>query len=219
MFPEPLERDMAEMTIPRTRSQRASVIALTLFSFVFSVLAVVDLLNGDALIASMTWLSLMAVVVSMRAHAEGGLAAYARDLLGEAFGRHFVQTKEGGLPSSEPLIGYDLCRRRFIRRVFTVDRLQKVEWSPGQATDMAGRYMRDWHVFFWYDDNDRVKTEARRKWLPTPELDIYAVSQSQPREDTERLGQEFVALLRSAGLPLIAGKNEQTFVRALQRTG
>jgi hypothetical protein len=205
--------------VPRPRSQTAWVIRFTLFVAVFSVLAIVDLARGDAVLASVLWLVLVTSLVWAHARNAGGLCAYALDTLAAAFGQHFAQTTDGGIALGELRFGYDLGRHRFVRRTFPLSAVHEVLWRPGQATAVAGKDKNDWHVSILYAHGDPAQTERMRKWSPHPEWDLYMLGFEGPEEHAKALGRDLVAMVHTAGLSLVPGKDDQTFVRGLTRTG
>jgi hypothetical protein len=210
---------MGEMTIPRPRSQTAWVVGLILFVVAFCILAIMDLFRGDAVLASALWLGFVALLVWVHARDAGGLRSYALDTIAAAYGRHYAQATDGGGPSGYLRFGYDLGRHRFVRRTFPLGAVRSVEWHFGQGTSMAGRDMNDWTVAVWYLHGDEAKDEQMRKWSARPGEEPYVIGPHRPKQETEALGQELVALLRSAGIPLVPGQDDQAFVRGLQKMG
>ena len=119
------------------------------------------------------------------------------------FGRHFAEISAQALSSREVGFGYELFGRRFLKQAIRVDRIETVEWRTGQATDVAGRDMNDWHVFVCYDHCDPAKSEKRRKWAKKPDQDVYVLGLSTRKEKIEALGMELVAFLQAAGASLV----------------
>lgn len=124
--------------------------------------------------------------------------------MGRLFERHFVDAIPATSARREIHFGFVLLGHRFIQCTFVIDQIESVEWHTGQASDMAGHDMNDWHVALWFDHNDPIKGEGRRKWnLRKPEQEVYVVGPSAPREHAEALGRRFVRFLRAAGACLV----------------
>ncbi|HEY3281499.1 MAG TPA: hypothetical protein VGN26_04440 [Armatimonadota bacterium] len=201
---------MAEITLPRHRLGTLWVLTLSTIVAVFCVLAVVDLVHGDAVLPSVAWLALVALALRASCREAGGTRAYAANIPGEALGRQFAEASVTGEPPGELRLGYELRDRRTIRRTIRLRAIRSVEWSTGQATAMAGRDRGDWSVALWHD---RPADAEPERWESRPGQEICVVGPQGRREDTEALGLALVALFREAGIPLTQGETGANYVR------
>jgi hypothetical protein len=86
----------------------------------------------------------------------------------------------------------------YVKLDIEAERLESVEWRPGQATSMTGHDMKDWHVALWYDHRDSEKSTTHHM-LRKPDQDVYIVGEAMPKEDAAALGTAFVSFLRAGG--------------------
>jgi len=202
-----------EMTIPRSRRDVIfySVTYTIVVFFVF--VAVFDLLNSLALITPCIWLAYVAMIVRSGCRSEGGLRKFLINRFGDVAGRQFADVS---VPR-EIRFGYELFGKRFIQRRIALDKIESVEWSPGQATSMAGRDMKDWLICLWVDHDDPIESQKRQRWARKPDQDVYIVGPSRRKEDTGALGLSFIAFIRDAGVTLVPSEKATCFVRS--RTG
>lgn len=209
------------MTIPRPRSDAAFEfvgIALVVLSVVVAIAAPAVSLWLAApyfwlgLAASLLWLGLVGQMTWASCKDAGGLRRYLVDIAARLFGRLFAETNTESPQALE--LGVYLIGRRFVQKTIPLDSIESVEWNTGQATDMAGHDMNDWHVCLWFDHNNLAKSEKeRRTGLRNPEQDLRIVGPSGPKAETEALGLALVAFLRAAGADLIDGPTPSGFVR------
>ncbi|MBK1790039.1 hypothetical protein [Persicirhabdus sediminis] len=205
------------MTIPNSRSEALWTGFLSVIVVVFGGLAVLNLANRVAIIPSVIWLLIIAWTLWRRGRDAGGTRRYFCDLLAVFLGRRFALSTndETGQPSVR--FGYELFGRRFYERTIPLDRIESVEWSPGQATSMAGRDMKDWSVALWYDHGDPEKSK-KQHMLRKPDQDVYIVGPSRPKEDTAALGEDFLAFLRATGSTLLQGDTDSIYIREISAT-
>ena len=196
----------AEMTIPR----ESGLFHLVMYTIVagFLLLAVYALVNRIALIAPCLWLAFVSMTVRSNCRAEGGIRPFLVNCLGNVTGRRFAAI---GAPG-EIQFGYRLLGRRFIQERIALGKIESVEWSPGQASSMAGRDMNDWHVVLWFHHDDPARSQRRQR-LRKPDQDPCIIGPSRRKEETAALGLGIVAFLQSAGVTLVPGEKETGFVR------
>ena len=202
-----------EMTIPKSGAEVTFHFVITLIVVVFVVLAIVDIFIGIALIPSCIWIALVTMIIWSEGRKQGGFRRFLTNRLGDLFGRHFAEIPAQDLQSREIRFGYELLGHRFLNQTINIDRIETVEWKTGQATDMAGRDMNDWHVCLWYDHCDPAKSEKQHKWYRKPDQDLYVVGPSTQKNEIEALGMELVAFLRAAGAALVQSEKSNCFVR------
>jgi hypothetical protein len=142
----------------------------------------------------------------------GGLRRYLVDRFSFFAGRRFVLYPSEQTNSSRIRFGFEIFGRRVFQRDVQIERIESVEWTPGQATSMAGHDMNDWHVVLWFDHCNPEKSQ-RDHMLRKPNQDLLIVGPARRKEDTSSLGFEFVAFLRKSGARLKQGANDNVFVR------
>jgi hypothetical protein len=206
-----------ELTIPKSRRDVIILFVITTVGILSTSLAVVNIFNRVAIIASVIWLALVTTILWTPAKRAGGLRRFLTNCLGELFGRNFVEAVSLDAPAKEIRFGYELFGHRFIQHSVAIDKIESIEWKTGQATDMAGRDMKDWSVCLWFDHGDPVKSEKKRKWRK-PDQDISIVGPARRKEITEAFGLSFVTFLRAAGAQLSPGGKSSCFVRSKTET-
>jgi hypothetical protein len=199
------------MTIPKSGLEAILQCAMTLIVVSFALLAIVNLCNWVAPIASSIWLAFVTMIIQSGSKREGGFRSYLTNRLGEVAGRHFVESSSQAAQPQEIRFGYDLFGHRFIQQRVEIDQIESIVWNPGQATDMAGRDMNDWRVYLWFYHNDPGK--AAKKRGPYRDQDIHSIGPSTRKDRAEALGLAFVAFLRDAGVELIEGAIPTCFIR------
>jgi hypothetical protein len=205
-----------EMSIPRARSENITACVLTIVVVFFSILAVYNLLCEQALISSGLWLAFVAFQVWSSSKTKGSFQKFAIECLGDFGGKQFVEiTPPNGVPV-KIRFGFHLLGYRFVLWTVTLNKVDCVEWSPGQATGMAGRDMKDWSVCMWFRHDDPTR---RNEWSRKPDHDIYIIGPSVRKEETEAFGLSFVDFLRHAGVPLVRGKGDACFERVATAMG
>jgi hypothetical protein len=200
---------LSEMAVPKPRGEIIGAYVLTTAIVFFVVVGVSNLLNRIALIPSIIWLVLVATVVWGRCRKEG-IGKFLTNVQGRFASKHFVEKISEEKVRTEIRFGYQLFGRRYFYLRLPIDKIETVEWRSGQATDMVGRDMNDWHVVLWFDHDDPAK---RDKWSRKPDQDIYIVGPDRRKEDTEAFGLSLVDFLRNAGALLAQGEDNCSFVR------
>jgi hypothetical protein len=207
-----------EMPIPKSGADVVFSTVITLIIIVFFALAVVNILNRAALIASCLWIAIVIMIVWSGRKEDGSLRTYLINRLGDVVGHHFAAVPQPECDSREVLFGFELLGHRFVRKSILIDKIVTVEWNTGQATDMAGRDMNDWRVCVWFDHGDPEKSEKQRKWHRKPDQDIFIVGPSARGAKTEALGLALVSLLRGAGAALMETEKATCFGRRKPET-
>jgi hypothetical protein len=199
-----------EMPIPpKSRGEIVWLSILTAVVIFFVFFAVFDLSHREAIIPSVLWLALVTFGIREEIKRTGSFRKFATEVGGALAGREFVEiTSPGGQPA-EIQFGFELFGRRHIQRAVLLDKVQTVQWRPGQGTAMSGRDMKDWSVALWFTHDHPTE---RSPWKPGQY--VHIVGPSRRREDTEILGLALVDILRSAGVPLARGHQETSFVRS-----
>lgn len=164
-----------------------------------SVLAVWNLIQGQALIASCLWLSLMAAIVITECWRE----KFAVDWLGGLWGARYV---ECGVAEGELRFGFRWLGRQWIEHRVALAEIESVTWGMGQASSMVGRDMNDWHVALWHRP-----ALPRRKGKPGKRVHVFGPEGALPV--IEKYGLSFVGFLRELGVPLEQGEKERQWVR------
>lgn len=199
-----------EMTTPRSRADDIFCYIISVVVVAFVLLAIVNLCNGAALIASSLWLGLVAMMVWTTCREQGGVRKYLINWLGNLAGKRFVEFDPADAPPQSLRFGFQLFSRCFIQKSILLNSIKKVEWSTGQATNMAGRDMNDWQVWIWFTKNNfAIGKKQRSSW----KSDLYGFGSSGCKVKTEVLGLSFVAFLRDAGADLIPDATTACFVR------
>ncbi len=205
-----------EMAIPRSRSDDIFCWTITLIVIVFFILAIVNICNGTALIASCLWVALVMMNVWIAYRKQGGLRKHLINFIGDRAGKRFVEFDWSDAPPQSLRFGFHLFGRWFIQKSILLSSIKKVEWNTGQATDMAGRNMNDWQVWIWFTQNEFATGKKQRSsWKSDlyKKSDLYGVGPSGCKAETEALGLSFVAFLRDAGADLIPDATTTCFVR------
>jgi len=205
------------MTIPKSRGEILWTGFLSLIVVVFAFLAVLNLANHIAIIPSFIWLLIIAWILWSGCRDAGGVRRYLIDWLAAFAGRRFAHFPHEDTHQPRIRFGYELFGRHFYQKDIEFDRIESVEWSPGQATSMAGRDMEDWSVALWYDHGDSEKSK-KHHMLRKPDQDVYIVGPSRRKEDTASLGTDFVSFLSGVGVLLIRGEGDNVYVREATRT-
>lgn len=189
--------DVQEMTIPVSHGERRWELSISMIVVVFVALAIWNLSQGTAIVASCLWLAIVGVGVWTACADAKGIRNFTADRLATLSRRRFARVAGHEIEFTARLFGMHILQKRI-----DCERIRSVEWSPGQATSLAGRDMNDWSVCLWYDHQDKLATEKRRKWSKRPEQDVYTVGPSRRRDDTAAFGNQFVGFLRRAGVAL-----------------
>ena len=194
---------MKELAIPK--SQGEAVFQFVMMSVVafFVLVALFNLSRGEGLVVSLLWLALVTAALWTAGKEAGGWRRFLVNRLGDLLGRRFVES--GPPEATEIRFGFQLAGRRFVQHRIALHKIKAVEWTTGQATHMAGRDMKDWTVWLWFDDDDPARVERKRKWLGrNAEQDLHGIGPSGRKDRTEALGLTVVDFLRDAGADLVA---------------
>lgn len=198
-------------TIPQPRRAIVGAFLFTAFLGFFVVLGVYNLLNSIGVVASSLWLLLMAVI-SIGYCKERGLKQVLTEILGAFARRQYAWIFRSDADKFELRFGFRIFGGRHDYLVIPADRIQSVNWSTGQASYFAGRDMDDWSVGLWYEHGDPAKSAARKSQL-RPDQEVYIVGLTRPKQEVAVFGRAFLDFLRQAGVELVPGENDCTFVR------
>ncbi len=208
-----------EMPIPKSGSQVVVAFVFTTIGINFTLLGMVNLISGEALIASTIWLAFVTVIVWTGSQAEGGVWRFLISLVGELFGKRFAEWNPAEEQPRGIRFGFQLGSHRFVERYIFVDGIQLVEWCTGQATDRMGRDMNDWCIFVWFSRDLPARPLETKKLYRNPHQGLIAVGPSASKVRTEALGQSLVSFIPSAGADLVQGDSSTCFVRASSEKG
>jgi hypothetical protein len=207
-----------DMTIPKSRGDTITLHVFTAIAVLFALLAIVNLLILHvAMIASCIWLAFIVLMVWTGSQREDSFRVWLIGLLGDLAGSQFVDRSPEAVPRQRIYFCYRLLGYRIIQRTISVDTIESVEWSAGQATGIAGHDMNDWQVFLWYDHNDPAESRKRAKWHK-PDQKIMSVGPGRSKGVTDGFGSSFVAFLQEAGARLVQDETPNHFVRDLSGT-
>jgi hypothetical protein len=208
-----------ELRIPRSFREHMGYVVgscfLALFVVFFSVLAASHLWNFAStstfvLIAAALWLLLVCLGVREGLAETGGIGASMTVILG-AFSRdQFLDVVAQASGRRILRHGFRLFGLPLYYRNVPLDRVTLLKWGSGQATSLAGRDMNDWHVTIWYKPEPPEK--PRYPMGRRPEEDLFIVGPSRAKSSTAAFGRDFVGFLVAAGLPIVQGENECSFV-------
>ena len=205
-----------EMTIPKSRGEILWIGFVSLIVVVFALLAFLNLANHVAIIPSVIWLLFVTWILWSGCREAGSVRMYLTDWLAAFAARKFVMFPPETTHQAFIRFGYELFGRRFYQKDIEIERIESVEWSPGQATSMAGRDMKDWSVALWYDHGDPERSKNHHM-LRKPDQDVYIIGPSKRKEVTAILGREFISFLNAIGVHLTQGSEDTIFSRRTQR--
>ena len=203
-----------DITVPKSRSEPFWIGIFYLIVIVVTVLAMVNLANGDAVVPSMSWFILIGWFLWQGTRDAGGVCPLLISLLSTFAWRKFVTHSADNQDRSCIRFGFELLGRRFHLIDINLADIESVEWSPGQASNLAGRDMKDWRVILWYDHGDNEKSK-KHHILMKPDQDSYVFGPSRCKEDTAVLGKQFIEFLNKIGLTLIPGYNCNAYTREI----
>ena len=204
-------KQRSEMAIPTWSGEVIVGIVVCVILVFASLVAVLNLLFQVAITVSCVWLAIMAWYVWSNCKGQGDFRKCYITILGLFARKQFVESICQGMGSVTIQFGYQLFGRRVFYFTVPLDKIETVEWRPGQAP-------KYWNVFVWFDHDDPEKSVRERKWSRKPDQDIYVVGPSRRKQKTEAFGLAFVDFLRCAGADLVRGEDDHTFVRATHRT-
>jgi hypothetical protein len=211
-----LTQSCQEMHIPKELEVRVLEIVVTSIVVIGCIYSVANLIlvwlwNPIQMICSVIWLIFVATIIRDECNKAEGLRKWLINLVGNMFGRFFVEADLAEAREKTIRFGFDLLGRRFIQRKITIAAIGYVEWSKGQASSMTGRDMNDWSVALWFD-TDPIDS-PRRQWRKSSGQDVIVVGPAKRKVITEAFGLAFVHFLCAAGASLVRGKTENCFVR------
>lgn len=204
-----------ELPVPKT--MRAVIggtictIMLTTFTLFSVGLAIYNLCNWTAIIPSTIWLLLVGFFFSGLIKTDG-CKKITTDILGTFSKKEFIRTISLEKGQTAFQYGFKIFGHWFSYFTVAVETIETVKWDTGQASDMAGRDMNDWHVAVWYDHDDPAKSQ-KQNTLKKPDQDLYIVGMSGAKAETAALGFAVVDLLRKTGATFAQGDDDCTFVR------
>ena len=196
----------SEFEIPASSGEAAVAIVIHVITVVASAAAVLNLAYFGTtsicgLVSSILWILVVCFYVWIgctedhrgpRQHLINHLGFYSR--------RQFAALTKRADASTGLSFSYRIFGLKFDYLRFSADQITSVDWSPGQASDMAGEDMNEWHVAVWY----RLQsTEKRKPSTFFPGRHVYIVGPSRRRQDTDAFGRSFVEFLRSGGVDLV----------------
>jgi hypothetical protein len=207
----------AELRMPKLAREITAPVFMMAFVLFFIVLAVVNLANRSALLASSLWLAFIGLILFAGFKEEGFsklrlgfLRVFARD--------EFIQAVELEPDRRFIRIGFRLLGFAFYRLTIPVGKIESVSWSTGQGTYFAKRDMNDWQVSIWYDHDDPVKSQRQAGWRKADQ-EILLIGAAQKKEITEAFGKAVAEFFREAGANLIPAEADCAFVRASGMSG
>jgi len=178
--------------VTKSRAELTAAVIISTVVVTFFILAVRDLLLGVAVVPSILWLLLLAFVATGNIR-ELGLRGYALEFLG-AFSRKQVLAVRSCGDTKVLEEGFRLFGSNIVQRRIPSADLVSVNWSRGQASEMAGRDVNDWSVAVWHQRGE----PPRRK--------VLIIGPPQPRAAAEALGYQVVRLLEDEGIVVAIGR-------------
>lgn len=161
-------------------------------------------------IASVLWLGMVYLLVSMNLRKEGSIRQYIVNRLGAFSGRHFARILPGEGQTTWLAVGYRLWGRDFYYLHIETADLSSVAWHAGQGSGMSGRDLNDWRVLLWYRDANR----PARKFYPG---ELLIVGPAGSRAEVPAFGQQLVKFLIESGVSLTPGRDDCEFITPLRR--
>lgn len=205
-----------EMTIPKSRGEFLSTGFLSLIVVVSAFLAVLNVANNDAIILSVIWLLFVGWILWNECQDAVGVRGYLIDWLAAFAGRKFAFVPPADNHQARIRFGYELFGRSFYQKEIEFGHIESVEWSPGQATSMAGHDMKDWSIALWYAQGDPERGE-KHHLLRKPDQNVYIVGSLRPKEDASTLGTELVSFLNGIGVFFVESEEDNVYVREPRR--
>ena len=202
---------VARLPIPLSGSRFVPV-SYYLFVLTFTILAVYYLvyfysMPASAVAASIIWLILVALTIWSGISDARSIKKYMVGLLGAFSKQHFVWALSEGNEGAILRFGYELLGCEFHELQIQASAVMTVDWRTGQATQMAGHDMNDWHVALWYRDPNNLNQRL-------PGLNgknVHLVGPYGRKGDVAPFGQSLVAFLKGAGIKLEATNNPDEF--------
>ncbi|MBI1321811.1 hypothetical protein GC170_01290 [bacterium] len=151
-------------------------------------------------ISSALWISMLMFMLVMDIHIAGGIAFWAKCQVARFAKVHWVRIVRNDPWPSTISIGFELFGRDFDRFRIALPDITKIDWTSGQATELAGRDMNDWHVALWYRKKRRSGNAIRSADEP---CDLVLIGPQGTKEETAELGERLVRFLVESGVDLI----------------
>jgi len=191
----------SHLRIPKPVGEVVFAVCLDLFTLVFILLAAYCLIVPVALlstIASAIWLLVIAWYTWAN-YATVGVKAYLTELGRAMAAYHFVEWLPRENLPAELRIGYRLFGRHFYLLCLPIDAIQRVYWSPGQASSLAGKDMHDWSIILRYASDAAITQSIVHG--------IHVIGPGRRKEDAEAWCLGFIAFLNNAGAMLVREKD------------
>ena len=191
-----------EFLIPRSRSETVVAHVMNAIAIAASALAVMNVFNREALLASALWFAFLSWVVWEVK--EQGWRRFFVGWLGSLAGQRFAECAPTSPPFQEIRFGFRLFGYRFFEETVALPKIIAVQWSLGQASNRMGRDMNDWQVALWYHTGvpEIRHHQARRGFGRVEGQDVVVFGRDGRKADTEKFGLSFVEFLRQAGVTL-----------------
>ena len=211
--------DRLEMPIPWPGYFTAIFILLILLTFSFGTLvaALSILLHAfyftfsTHLLVSAIWLAVMAFFAWVWRTQEGSSYNCFIGILSVFSRRHFTERVIDTTGTSIIQFGFQQFGRRLIYFRVPINKIEKVYWRPGQNPEY-------WVILIQYLYDD-LETNLVKYEHPESKHNLFRVGPAEFKEKTEALGLVFVDFLRRAGVSLIKGEEDGTYVRDLKTEG
>jgi len=191
-----------EMLIPKSLAEVIFQSVMTLIIVIFALLAVVNLCLWMAVIPSLIWLAFVIMCIKSSAQQDGGLRPFLINVMGDLFGKKFVEWNPNDPQPQCVRFGFQLLGRRFIQKSFQINKIESVSWHTGQASSMAGRELNDWKVWMYCDSG-----------VQKPDHINYGIGPAMRKSRTEALGLSLISFLRNAGVDLVQADVPNCYVR------
>ena len=201
---------VARMDISRSGSAAVDIVVSAVVVF-FVALALSNLVNYEsvplfAIIGSVLWLLIVAASVKVNILDERGFHEFFLDRLANLAARRFVEFIPLHGDDLRVRFGFTLLGRDFNHLQIPRAKLASVGWYSGQATDLAGHDMNDWHVDVCYN----------REGFAYREEEVHVAGPSGPKHEADALVGSLVDFFRTAGIELHPTKNECEFATRKQ---
>jgi hypothetical protein len=190
------------MPIPKSLSEVISQFVITMIIVVFTLLAWVNLCIFQAIVPSLIWLAFVTYCIRDKSKHDGGLRSCLINVVGDLFGKKFVETNSEDPQPQCIRFGFRLLGHRFIQKSIELNKIESVSWHTGQASGMAGRDVGDWKVWMYCDSGVQKPNHIR-----------YGVGPSVREERAAAFGLSLVSYLCSAGVDLVQADIPNCYVR------
>ena len=205
---------VARMDIPRSSGAVFFIVSSTFLGF-FVAVALSNLVGYEsvplyAIVLSVLWLLMVASGLSVSILDDRGLRLFIINRLADLSAHQFVEIIPQHGDDLTVRFGFTLFGRDFNHLQIRRAKLASVEWSPGQATSLAGHDMNDWDVSVWYD------CKGSKRWFSASdyrEEAVHGVGPAGQKHEAAALGAALVDFFRSAGIELHPTKSECAFER------